>query len=90
MKKLYLLLIAIIIVVAGAYFYIRFVFLKSKDFKPDYSKSKSIADLRPAIIAKLQQLVKDASGGLYHLSIDKIDPHISALSIDMTGGISYS
>jgi len=87
MKKVYLFLIAIIIVVGGAYFYIRFVFLKSKDFKPDYSKSISVADLRPAVIAKLQQLVKDASGGLYRLSIDKIDPHISTSSIDISDAV---
>jgi hypothetical protein len=87
MKKLSLILIVIIIIVSGAYFYIRFVVLKAKDFEPDYSKSKSVADLRPAIIAKLQQLVKDASGGLYNLSIDKIDPHISDLSIDIAGAV---
>ena len=87
MKKLSLILIVIIIIVSGAYFYIRFVVLKAKDFEPDYSKSKSVADLRPAIIAKLQQLVKDASGGLYDLSIDKIDPHISDLSIDIAGAV---
>lgn len=87
MKRLYLVLIGIFIIAAGAYFYIRFDLLKSKDFKADYSKSKSVADLRPAIIAKLQQLVKDASGGLYHLSIDKIDPHISASSIDITEAV---
>jgi hypothetical protein len=86
-KKLFFIFLLIIIIVSGGYFYIRFVFLKAKDFKPDYSKSKSIADLRPAIIAKLQQLVKDGSGGLYHLSIVKIDPHISQLSIDISGAV---
>src|SRR6185312_3936761 len=85
MKKLSLIVLILIIFISGAYFYIRFVVLKAKDFKPDYTKSKSIADLRPALIAKLQQLVKDASGGLYDLSIGKIDPHISDLSIDISG-----
>ncbi|HUZ61167.1 MAG TPA: hypothetical protein VMU83_20495 [Hanamia sp.] len=87
MKKLFLIFIIIIIIASGAYFYIRFVFLKAKDFKPDYSKSKSITDLRPAIIAKLQQLVKDGSNGLYHLSIGKIDLHISGSSIDITNAV---
>ncbi len=87
MKRLYLLLIAIFILVTGGYFYLRFHFLKAKDFKPDYSKSKSVADLRPAIIAKLQQLVKDASAGLYHLSIERIDPDISALSININNAV---
>lgn len=67
MKRLLFIFIFVIIIVSGGYFYIRFVVLKAKDFKPDYSKSKSVADLRPALIAKLQQLVKDASGGLYSL-----------------------
>ena len=71
----------------GTYFYIRFVLLKAKDFKPDYSKSKSIIDMRPAIIAKLQQLVKDGSDGLYYLSIGKMDLHILASSIDITNAV---
>jgi hypothetical protein len=87
MKKIYLIFIAIIIVISGAYFYIRFAVLKAKDFKPDYSKSKSIIDMRPAIIAKLQQLVKDGSGGLYYLSIGKMDLHILASSIDITNAV---
>jgi hypothetical protein len=87
MKKLSLIFIISIIVATGTYFYIRFVVLKAKDFKPDYSKSKSVADLRPALIAKLQQLVKDASGGLYKLSIGKIDPHVSDLSIDISDAV---
>lgn len=87
MKKKYVIFIAIIIVVSGAYFYIRFGLLKAKDFKPDNSKSKSILDMRPAIIAKLQQLVKDGSDGLYYLSIGKIDPHVLASSIDITDAV---
>lgn len=87
MKKLSIVFTIIIIIVIGAYLYIRFVVLKAKDFEPDYSKSKSVVDLRPALIAKLQQLVKDASAGLYDLSIGKIDPHISDLSIDITHAV---
>ena len=43
--------------------------------------------MRPAIIAKLQQLVKDGSGGLYYLSIGKMDLHILASSIDITNAV---
>jgi hypothetical protein len=57
--------------------------LRSKDFKPDTSKSKSILDLRPALIAKLRQLVKDGSDGLYNLSIGEIEPHVSSGGVDM-------
>ena len=57
--------------------------LKSKDFKPDTSNSKSIADLRPQLIARLRQMVRDGSGGLYNLSIEKIEPHITSGGMDM-------
>ncbi|MGZ7117898.1 MAG: hypothetical protein ACXVHS_10735, partial [Methanobacterium sp.] len=87
MKKIFLILIIIFVIISGVYLYIRFGVLKAKDFKPDYSKSKSITDMRPAIIAKLQQLVKDGSDGLYYLSIGKIDPHILASSIDITNAV---
>src|SRR6185312_8957652 len=87
MRRLFFIFIFIIVIVSAAYFYIRFVVLKAKDFEPEYSKSKSVADLRSAIIAKLQQLVKNASGGLYDLAIGKIDPHVSDLSIDISNAI---
>jgi hypothetical protein len=87
MKKIFLIFTIIFIIISGVYLYIRFIVLKAKDFKPDYSKSKSITDLRPAIIAKLQQLVKDGSDGLYYLSIGKIDPHILASSVDITNAV---
>lgn len=83
MKKIFLIFTVIFLIISGGYIYIWFVVLKAKDFKPDYSKSKSIIDMRPALIAKLQQLVKDGSGGLYYLSIGKIDPHVTASSVDI-------
>ncbi|MEO6454103.1 MAG: hypothetical protein ABIN97_08535, partial [Ginsengibacter sp.] len=76
MKKLYLIIIALLILIATAYLYLRYDFLKTKDFKPDNSKSATAVDLRPAIIAKLQQLVKDGSNGLYKLSIDELNPDV--------------
>ena len=75
--------ISLIILITGGYLYIRFSVLKPKDFKPDTSKSKSIVDLRPQLIAKLRQMVKDGSDGLYNLSIGKIEPHISSGGMDM-------
>ncbi len=83
MKKIYIILIAGIVIISGVYVYVRFSFLRTKDFKPVTAKSKSVLDLRPAIIAKLQQLVKDGSDGLYHLSIEKIEPHTLVSSLDM-------
>ncbi len=83
MKKIYIISIAIIVVLSGAYLYVRFDALKVKDYKPDESKSTSVADMRPAIIAKLQQLVKDGSGGLYRLTLDTLNVHLLSSSADI-------
>ncbi|MEP6617220.1 MAG: hypothetical protein ABJA57_11600 [Ginsengibacter sp.] len=83
MKKIYLILLGIIVICIGAYFYLRFRVLKAKDFKPEVSKARSVTDLRPAIIAKLQQMVKDGSDGLYYLSVEKVEPHVLTSSFDM-------
>ena len=37
MKKIFLIFFSIIVVIIGVYLYIRFDFLKAKDFKPDNS-----------------------------------------------------
>ncbi|MEP6700185.1 MAG: hypothetical protein ABJA85_02670, partial [Bacteroidota bacterium] len=84
MKRKYVILIIIPVLLISAYLYLRFSVLRSKDFKPDLSKSRSIADLRPQLIAKLQQLVKDGSAGLYKLQIDDINVKLS------NGGISIN
>ena len=83
MKRIYIIGIAVIILGIGGYLYIRFSLLKTKDFKPVDSKANSVLDLRPAIIAKLQQLVKDGSDGLYKLSIEKINPDVLTSVLDM-------
>lgn len=83
MKKILIVILILIVLITSAYLYFRFSVLRSKDFKPDTTKSKSILDLRPQLIAKLQQLVKDGSGGLYNLSIGEIEPHISSGGVDM-------
>jgi hypothetical protein len=82
-KKLVNLLVFISLIIAGGYIFIKFKILKAKDFKPDTKKQKNIVDLRPSIIAKLQQLVKDGSTGLYVLSIEKINPDVLASKIDL-------
>jgi hypothetical protein len=64
MKKLYVVLFVIITVASGAYLFVRFHLLKAKDFEPDNAKASSPVDTRPAIIAKLQQLVKDGASGI--------------------------
>ncbi len=71
------------LVFAASFIYLKYFLLKAKDFKPDNSKARSVIDLRPSIIAKLQQLVKDGSNGLYVLSIGKIDPDVLASTLDV-------
>jgi len=74
----------LLVIIIGGYLYLRFGFLKTKDFKPDTSKQKSIIDLRPSIIAKLQQVVKDGSNGLYVLSINELEPHVLESKLDIS------
>lgn len=81
-KKIIIILSTLMVLIVGGYLFIRYHFLKVKDFKPDHSKAKNVLDLRPAIIAKLQQLVKDGSNGLYILSIQKLDIDVPASKID--------
>lgn len=81
-RKISIILFTVVLIVAGAYLLIRYHFLKTKNFKPDNSKAKNILDLRPAVIAKLQQVVKDGSNGLYILSIQKLDIDIPASKVD--------
>ena len=64
--------------------YIRFHMLKTKDYQADQSKAKNELDLRPSIIAKLQQLVKDGSNGLYVLSMQTIEPDIATSKVDIS------
>jgi hypothetical protein len=86
-KKIGIILLAILLLVTGGYLSIRFWLLRSKDFKPDLSKSRSALDLRPALIAKLQQMMKDGTQGLYHLSIEDIDvdPSVSNTVVKLVG-----
>ena len=83
MKKLYWTLAIVIILLISGYLFIRFSILKTEEYKPDNTKARSVLDLRPLIIAKLQQLVKDGSNGLYNLSIDRIDPHVIESKLDV-------
>ena len=82
-KRIIVILASLLVVVIAGFIYLKYFYLQTKDFEPDNSKAKNILDLRPAIIAKLQQLVKDGSNGLYVLSIEKIDPDIIASTLEV-------
>jgi hypothetical protein len=81
-KKIIIIISILLVLIIGGYLFIRYHFLKVKNFKPDNSKAKNLLDLRPAIIAKLQQVVKDGSNGLYILSIQKLDIDVVTSEID--------
>jgi len=85
-KRLIIIAGIILLIVCAGFLYFKKDVLKSTDFKPDNSKATSILDLRPSIIAKLQQVVKDASQGLYVLSIDKLEPDVLSSKLDVTDG----
>jgi len=85
-KKLIIIAGLILLIACAGFLYFKKDVLKTTDFKPANSKAKSILDLRPSIIAKLQQVVKDASEGLYILSIDKLEPDVLASKLDVIGG----
>jgi len=85
-KKLIIIAGLILLIACAGFLYFKKDVLKTTDFKPANSKAKSILDLRPSIIAKLQQVVKDASEGLYILSIDKLEPDVLASKLDVIDG----
>ena len=98
MNKIILItVISLFVVVGGGFLYLKYGVLNANDVKPVSSggsqadtssaKKSSILDLRPAIIAKIQQLVKDGSDGLYNLSIQKIDPDLLSSKLDIVDGI---
>jgi len=87
-KKIFLIfVISLVVITSGGFLYLKYGALKTNDVKPDNSKASSVLDLRPAIIAKLQQLVKDGSDGLYTLSIEKIDPDLLSSKLDIVDGV---
>ena len=85
MKKIATILAAIILLLAGGYLFIRYQLLRAKDFKPDLTRSRSVLDLRPALIARLRQMMKDGTKGLYRLTIEDIEPDIANASVDLVG-----
>jgi hypothetical protein len=85
-KKLIIIGGVLLLIACAGFLYLKKDVLKAPGFKPDNSKATSVLDLRPSIIAKLQQVVKDASEGLYILSIDKLEPDVLASKLDVIDG----
>ncbi|MEO7264237.1 MAG: hypothetical protein ABIW38_04960 [Ferruginibacter sp.] len=85
-RKVLVLLISIILIAAGVFLYLKYRILKAPDHNPDVSKKETVLDLRPQLIAKLQQLVKDGSAGLYKLSLEQVSPDLAASTVDIQHG----
>lgn len=86
MKKIILISLITLAIISAGFFYVKKDLLKARDFKPDNSKAKTVLDLRPAIIAKLQQVIKDGSQGLYILSVEQLQPDVLASKLDVIDG----
>jgi len=84
-KWLFVSLLIFLVLAISAFVVIHYSSLHSKKNKTGVSKQTSPVDLRPAIIAKLQSLVKNGSDGLYDLSIQKIEPDILSSTVDVFG-----
>src|SRR5690348_11606898 len=86
MRRTVYIIIAIVVVLAVAVVsYIHFFTPKTKHPNQQIPKATSAVDIRPFIVKKLQQLVKDGSDGLYNLSIEKLEPDVSQASLDVFG-----
>jgi len=84
-KWLVLSIIIFLVLAISAFVVIHYSSLHSIKNKTALSKQTSPIDLRPAIIAKLQSLVKTGSDGLYDLSIQKIEPDILSSTVSVFG-----
>lgn len=77
------------VIAIGGYIYLRNS-LSTKGFEPvkqaaaaEPERAKNPLDIRPQIILKLQQLVKQGSDGLYNLSIKEVEPDILNSKLDV-------
>lgn len=93
MKKISLIFLVIGVIAIGAYVFVRHS-LKAPGFTPVEAKEpaaetkheETVLDLRPKLIEKLQQLVKQGSNGLYNLFVHEINPDV----LNSTVGISHA
>ncbi len=86
-RKFIVFLITIILIAAVVFLYLKYRILKAAEYNPDVSKKETVLDLRPQLIAKLQQLVRDGSAGLYKLSLEQVSPDLAASTVEIQHGI---
>jgi hypothetical protein len=83
MKKVAVIFIIIGVMVLGAYLYVRFS-INTPGFTPAQARdttevtkpAETLLDLKPKLVEKLQQLVKQGSNGLYNLFIHELKPDL--------------
>lgn len=83
MKKIKVIFLIIGMVVLSAYLYVRYS-LNTPGFTPAQARdttevtkpAETLLDLKPKLVEKLQQLVKQGSNGLYNLFIHELKPDI--------------
>ena len=92
MKKISVIFLIIGVLVVSAYVYIRHS-LATPGFDPPPAKQVATAptkpaesplDLKPKLVEKLQQLVKQGSNGLYNLFVHELNPDILNSTVSIT------
>src|SRR5215213_244078 len=88
MKKISLVLVLIGVVFISAYIYLRYSVstpgfqpAASQEIKAETKKAETPLDLRPLLVQKLQQIVKQGSAGLYNLSVHEVEPDVLNSSV---------
>jgi hypothetical protein len=83
MKKIAVIFIIIGIMVVGAYLYVRysintpgFIPAQARDTTEITKPAETLLDIKPKLVEKLQELVKQGSNGLYNLYIHELKPDI--------------
>jgi hypothetical protein len=83
MRKIYIVVFILGALVIGGYLWLRIALKTDEPLRtgvhaeePLPEEANSVLDLRPRLIARLQELVKQGSDGLYDLSIEKIEPDL--------------
>src|SRR5829696_2486533 len=88
MKKISLVFVLIGLVSISAYIYLRYSIstpgfqpAASQEIKAETKKAETPLDLRPILVQKLQQIVKQGSAGLYNLSVHEVEPDVLNSSV---------
>lgn len=83
MKKIVIIFLFIGVMIVSAYIYVRFSLktpgftaARASDTTEVTKPAQSLLDLKPRIVEKIQQLVKQGSNGLYNLFIQELKPDI--------------